>query len=117
MQRKKTNKSTNFNFPNHKWNVKKYYFFLNEKNYTSYLHDIGIQIYNKLVNMGLGTEISFHEFFLELQIGKNTYWLALQCTLWKPILFLKCKPCDICTNVFNIHVGPFGEWIHMYILF
>jgi len=78
----------------------------NEKNYTSYLHDIGIQIYNKLVNMGLGIEISFHEFLLELQIGKNIYLLALQCTLWKPILFLKRKPCAICTNVLNIHVGP-----------
>ncbi len=36
----------------------------NEKNYTSYLHDIGIQIYNKLVNMGLGIEISFHMYIL-----------------------------------------------------
>lgn len=34
------------------------------KNYTSYLHDIGIQIYNKFVNMGVGIEMSFHEFLL-----------------------------------------------------
>jgi hypothetical protein len=87
MQRKNANKCTSFNIPNHKWNVFFKKFFLNEKNYTSYLHDIGIQIYNKLINMGLGIEISFHEFLLELQIGKNTYLLALQCTLWKPILF------------------------------
>jgi hypothetical protein len=37
--------------------------------------------------MGLGMEISFHEFFLELQIDENIYLLALQCTLKKPALF------------------------------
>jgi hypothetical protein len=31
-------------------------------------------------------------------MNENIYLLALECTLWKPILFLKCKPCDICTN-------------------
>jgi hypothetical protein len=29
--------------------------------------------------------------------------------LQKPTLFLKCKPCDIHTNSFNIHVGPLWE--------
>jgi hypothetical protein len=53
--------------------------------------------------MGLGMEISFHEFLLELQINENTYLLALQCTLQKQTLFLKCKLYDICTNIFNIH--------------
>jgi hypothetical protein len=45
--------------------------FLNEKDCTSYLHDIEIQIYNKLVNMGLSTKESFHEFLLELQIDEH----------------------------------------------
>jgi hypothetical protein len=63
----------------------------------------GILIYKKLVNMGWGMEISFHEFLLELQLDENTYLLALQCTLQKPTLFLKCKPDDICTNIFSIH--------------
>jgi hypothetical protein len=37
--------------------------------------------------MGLGMEISFHEFLLELQLNENTYLLTLQCTLQKPTLF------------------------------
>jgi hypothetical protein len=35
--------------------------------------------------------------------------LALQCTLWKPTLFLKRKPCDVYINVFSICVGPLWE--------
>jgi hypothetical protein len=37
---------------------------LEEKNRISNVHDIGILIFKKLVNMGLGMEISFHEFLL-----------------------------------------------------
>jgi hypothetical protein len=40
--------------------------FKTKKNRISYLHDIGIQIYNKLVNMGLSIEISFHECLLKI---------------------------------------------------
>jgi hypothetical protein len=42
-------------------------------------------------------------------MNKYIYLLALQCTLWKPTLFLKCKPCDIRINSFSIHVGPLWE--------
>ncbi len=66
--RKNANKSIGFNILNHQQNVQTYYYFWNEKNWASYLHDIGIQIYNKPINMGLGIEISFHEFLLKLQI-------------------------------------------------
>ncbi len=37
------------------------------------------------------------------------YLLALKCKIWKPTLFLKCKPNDIWTNVFNIHARPLCE--------
>jgi len=59
---------------------------LNEKNHNFYLHNVGIQIYNKLVNMGLGIKISFHECFVKFQINQNTYLFALQCALHKPTL-------------------------------
>jgi hypothetical protein len=42
-------------------------------------------------------------------MNKDIYLLTLQCTLWKPTLFLKCKPCDIRINSFSIHVGPLWE--------
>jgi len=59
--------------------------------------------------MGLGNKNSFDEFFSNFQLNENTYLLALQCTLQKPTLFLKCKPCDIHTNSFNIHARPLWE--------
>jgi hypothetical protein len=59
--------------------------------------------------MGLGNENSFNEFLSNLQMDKNIYLLALWSTLQKPTLFLKCKPCDIHTNSFNIHVRPSWE--------
>jgi hypothetical protein len=74
-----------------------------------YLHDVGIQIYNKFVKMGLGTKISFDELFVELQIDENIYLFALQCTIHKPTLFFKHKPNDIRTNIFSIYVGTLWE--------
>jgi len=52
-----------------------------QKDHTLYLKNLGIQIYNKFVNMGLGTKISFYEFLVKLQINENTHLLTLQCTL------------------------------------
>ncbi len=68
-----------------------------------------IQIFNKLVDMGLSLEISFGKFIVELQIDETIYLFALCCTLRKLTLFFKHKPCDICTNVFNIHVRPLWQ--------
>jgi hypothetical protein len=59
--------------------------------------------------MGLGLEISFDQFFLELQLNEETYLLALQCTRRKSTLFLKHKPNHIQTMFFSIHVGPLWE--------
>ncbi len=83
--------------------------FLNEKDINSNLHEISFQNFQKLVDMGLGLEISFHQFLLNLLLNEKIYLIALQCTIWTPTLFLKCKPNDIQTNDFNIHVGPLWE--------
>jgi len=50
------------------------------------------QIFNKLVNMGIGFDITIDDFFAKLQIDDITYLLALQCTLCKLTLFFKHKP-------------------------
>jgi hypothetical protein len=77
---------------------------LNENKHTQNLFQIIIQIFEKLIDMGLGHENSFNEFISNLQMNKDIY-LALWCTLQKPTLFLKRKPCDIHTNSFSIHVA------------
>jgi len=76
------------------------------KTCTPNLCSIVSQIFNKLVNMGIGLDIIIDEFFAKLQINEITYLLALQCTLCKLTLFLKHKPNDICTNVVDIHPRP-----------
>jgi hypothetical protein len=53
--------------------------------------------------MGLGHENSFNKFLS--QMNNDIYLLVVWCTLQKPTLFLKHKPCDICTNSFSIHVA------------
>jgi len=35
--------------------------------------EINIQIYKKLINMGLGEDISFEQFLLDLKINEETY--------------------------------------------
>jgi hypothetical protein len=59
--------------------------------------------------MGLSNKRKFDEFFSNLQLNENTYLLALRCTLQKPTLFLKRKPCDIRTNWFSIHARCLWE--------
>jgi len=39
------------------------------------------QIFNKLVNMGIGLDIIIDEFFAKLQINEIIYLLTLQCTM------------------------------------
>jgi hypothetical protein len=68
--------------------------------------EIDIQIYKKLINMGLGEDISFEQILLDLKIDEETYILGLQHTIQKPTLFLKRKPNDIHINVFGIHARP-----------
>jgi hypothetical protein len=46
---------------------------LNEKDINSNLHEI----FQKLVDMGLGLEISFHQFLLNLFLNEKTYLLSL----------------------------------------
>ncbi len=82
---------------------------LNENKHTQNLSQITIQIFENFVDMGLRNENYFDDFLSNLQMNEDIYFLALQCTLWKPILFLKCKPCDICTNFINKHVGLLWE--------
>jgi hypothetical protein len=52
--------------------------------------------------MRLGLKISFDQILLDLHFNEETYLFALQCTIWKPSLFLKHNPNDIQTNAFNI---------------
>jgi len=54
---------------------------LNENEHTLNFFQILIQIFEKLVDMGLGNEIFFNEFFSNLQMNKYIYILALQCIL------------------------------------
>jgi hypothetical protein len=82
---------------------------LNEKDINSNLHEISFQNFKKLVDMGLGLDISFHQFLLNLLLNEKTYLLALQCTIRTPTLILKCKPNDIQTNDFNINVRTLWE--------
>jgi len=77
--------------------------------FNSNFHEISFQNFQKLVDMGLGLDISFYHFLLNLLLNEKTYLLALQCTIRTPTLILKCKPNDIQTNDFNIHVGPLWE--------
>jgi hypothetical protein len=49
-----------FQYPKPTMKCTKILLLLNEKNRILYLHNVGIQIYHKLVNMCLGTKISFH---------------------------------------------------------
>jgi hypothetical protein len=43
--------------------------------------EINIQIYKKLINMGLGEDISFEQFLLDLKIDEKTYILGLCYTI------------------------------------
>ncbi len=45
---------------------------------------ISIQIYKKLINMGLGKDISFEQFLLDLKIDEETYILGLHYKIKKP---------------------------------
>jgi hypothetical protein len=87
---------------------------IDENKRTQNLFQITIQIFEKNVDMGLGNENSFNKFLLNLQMNKDIYLLALWCTLQKPTLFIKHKPCDIRTNSLNIHVDLCGKQIHMH---
>jgi hypothetical protein len=59
--------------------------------------------------MGLGLQILFNEFLVKLQIDETIYLFALHCTLCKLTLIFYYKPCDIWTNVFNIHAWPLWD--------
>jgi hypothetical protein len=55
---------------------------LNEHNNNPNLHQMTLKNFKKLV-MGLGLEISFDKFLLDLQSNEETYLLALQCMIQK----------------------------------
>jgi hypothetical protein len=59
--------------------------------------------------MGLGEDIYFEQLLANLQIDEETYILGLWHAIQKPTLFFKCKPNDICINVFGIYVWPLWE--------
>jgi len=59
--------------------------------------------------MRLCLKFSFYQILSNLHLNEKTYLFVSQCTIWKPTLFLKHKPNDIQTNVFNIHVRPLWE--------
>jgi len=59
--------------------------------------------------MKLCLKFSFYQILSNLHLNEKTYLFVSQCTIWKPTLFLKRKPNDIQTIVFNIHVKPLRE--------
>jgi len=63
----------------------------------------------KLVDMGLGVDISFEQFLIDLNVNEKNYIFALWSIFKKPTLFLKRKVNDIPTNSFNIHATPIWE--------
>jgi len=57
--------------------------------------------------MGLGVDISFEKFLIDLNVNEENYFFAnLRSIVQKSTLFLKRKVNDMWTNVFNIHVRP-----------
>jgi len=63
----------------------------------------------KLVDVGLGVDISFEQFLIDLNVNEKTYIFALWSTFQKPTLFFKSRVNDTQTNVFNIHTTPIWE--------
>jgi hypothetical protein len=61
---------------------------LQEENCISKHHDISIKIYKKLIDMGLGEDLSLEKHLLNLQITEEKHILGLQYTIQKPTLFL-----------------------------
>jgi hypothetical protein len=59
--------------------------------------------------MGLGVDIYFAQFLIDLNVNEKNYIFALWSTFLKPSLFLKRKVNDIWKNVFNIHAAPIWE--------
>jgi hypothetical protein len=59
--------------------------------------------------MGLGVNISFEQFLMDLNVNEKKYIFALWSTFQKPTLFFKHRINDIWTNVFNIHATPIWE--------
>jgi hypothetical protein len=51
------------------------------KDINSNICEITFQNIQKLVDMGLGLEISFHQILLDLHLNQEIYLLALQCTI------------------------------------
>ncbi len=66
-----------------------------------------IKTFEKLVSMGLSEDMFW--WVVKLQLNEDMYILALCSRLQKLTLFLKWKPNDIWTNVYNTHGGPLCE--------
>jgi hypothetical protein len=105
---KRINKFVNFNILNLQWNPLQYY--------CHYINMIVFQNFMKLQIMflktcwyGIRCRFVFEKLLINLHINEENYIFALWSTIWKPILFLKCKVNDIQTNVFNIHARPMWE--------
>jgi hypothetical protein len=62
---------------------------LHEQDHMPNHGEINIQIYKKLIDMGLNEDISFKQFLLNWKIDEETYLLRLHYTIQKPILFRK----------------------------
>ncbi len=83
---------------------------LDEHDRVPKFHEIANNILKKLVDMGLGVDISFEKFLIDLNVNEENYIFAnLRSIVRKPTLFLKHKVNDIRTNVFSIHVRPIWE--------
>jgi hypothetical protein len=83
---------------------------LDEHDCVPKFHEIANNIFKKLVDMGLGVDISFEKFLIILNVNEENYVFAnLRSIVRKPTLFLKRKVNDIQINVFSIYVKPIWE--------
>jgi hypothetical protein len=68
---------------------KKILLLLDEQDHMPNHDEINIQIYKKLIDMGLCEDISFEQFLLEFKTDEKICLLGLHYMIQKPTLFLK----------------------------
>jgi len=83
---KKINQFLNFNIQN-QFEILKKLFPLYEQDHMLNHGEINIQIYKKLVNMGLSKDFFFSNFLLDLKIDEKTYILGLCYTIINQFYF------------------------------
>jgi hypothetical protein len=106
--RKKGKAVCRFHFPKPPMKKTKILLPLQECDRGSY-QKVVVGIFEQLIKMDLGKDISYSDFLNRLDLDENTYIMALRSSLKKPTVFLKRNVIDIRTNVFGRLVGPLWQ--------